>query len=634
MDDPTGIEMNIPKKAQSVQKRPSKIEIIAAALGLYVLMSILDPWIAMPMRAGSSWTAFALLRAMGLPFELQGVVLTAPNFVFEVIPACSGSTTLRVLVFLGTLWMWTRPGWTVTRKCIGVLFAIPTALTANAIRLTWLAGFGYWRGEPLEGLAHEWTGLIAFTFGAVGLIWISEMLRSRSSGKASSQGASGNSGKSNKSGIPVWIGILLVLGVTYSNLGIWVYLGWKNSPLDRLGWMISLSGLSAATIFILWCEKRITKPIWQISSVLFHVSSLILYFTLFALAQIGGINILTGASFCLLAIIITQARYGWAAVHTMIPLAAWIFVGFPTIPYILNQALSRVFSISAGKTTGIWAQFLMAGAVALVSCIGFLKTRKQSQSLNDTDGSVPEPTHSVVASVSTTTRTSSEGHFWRNAIALWLLLSWAGKTAYNDFGRHDPLPSKLKISFQLGNWRGFNQAPPNKLPGWELGKNYWSRVYEPSSSSVSSSSSFSGSEIDSDASSSSGSQVGLLISSSEGDRHNLHPPEYCFTGSGWKIIQTQQKDLQFSQAGLHTVTQIITQRGNSKLNGYYWYTDGKVYLPSYPAVIIEEMKRRAMGERTNWYFFRILAPDLETLHDTFWPEFTGSIDVEGTTHNW
>lgn len=633
MDVPTGIDMNIPQKAHSAQKRLNKIEIIAAALGLYVLMSILDPWIAMPMRAGSSWTAFAFLRVLGLPFELQGVVLTAPSFVFEVIPACSGSTTLRVLVFLGTLWMWTRPGWTVFRKCVGVLFAVPTALIANAIRLTWLAGFGYWRGEPLEGLAHEWTGLIAFTVGAVGLIWISEMLRPGNSGKSISQAVAG---KAKKSAIPAWIGILLVLGVTFSNLGIWVFLGWKNSPLDRLGWMISLSGLIAATLFILWCEKRIKSPFWQTSSVLFHIGCLILYFILFVLAQIGGINILTGASFCLLVLIITQARYGWTAVHTMLPLVAWIFVGFPTIPYILNQAMNRLFSISAGKTTGLWAQFLLAGALALVSSIGFLKTKKQRQSLNDADGSFSEPAQTVAASVSTPfstpTPTSSAGHFWRNAIALWLLLSWAGKTAYSDFGGHDPLPSKLKISFQLGNWRGFNQAPSNTLPGWELGKNYWSRVYEPSSTSASVSAS--GSKIDSDAIAKSPSQVGILISSSEGDRHNLHPPEYCFTGSGWKIIQTQQKDLQFSQAGLHPVTQITTQRGNSTLNGYYWYTDGRVYLPSYPAVIIEEMKRRAMGERTNWYFFRILAPDLETLHDTFWPEFTGSIDVEGTTYNW
>ena len=268
-----------------------------------------------------------------------------------------------------------------------------------------------------------------------------------------------------------------------------------------------------------------------------------------------------------------------------------------------------------------------------MSCIGFLKTKKQRQSVTEVEGSVPESTETFAASTSTPTAPSSAaGHFWRNALALWLLLSWAGKTAYSDFGGHDPLPSKLKISFQLGNWRGFNKAPSNTLPGWELGKNYWSRVYEPSSGSASVFAS--GSEIDSDASASSGSQVGILISSSEGDRHNLHPPEYCFTGSGWKIIQTQQTELQFSQAGLHPVTQIITERGNSKLNGYYWYTDGKVYLPSYPAVIMEEMKRRAMGERTNWYFFRILAPDLETLHDTFWPEFTGSIDVEGTTYNW
>ena len=93
MDDPTGIEMNIPKKAQSVQKRPSKIEIIAAALGLYVLMSILDPWIAMPMRAGSSWTAFAFLRVMGLPFELQGVVLTAPSLVDP--PPCASWSFLE-----------------------------------------------------------------------------------------------------------------------------------------------------------------------------------------------------------------------------------------------------------------------------------------------------------------------------------------------------------------------------------------------------------------------------------------------------------------------------------------------------------------------------------------------------------
>ncbi len=566
-------------------------------------MSVLDGWIAMPMRMGSTWIALGLLRILGLPFELQGTTLVAPEFVFDVIPACSGSTTLRILVFLSALYIWTRPGWNQVRKMVGTLMAVPVALGANGLRLALLAGLGNWRGEPIEGLAHEWTGLLAFCIGLMTLLWISEKLKPKS---GMSTGIK-NSNLKAPNGKLALIGLIALIGALYSNLWIWLYLGWRDSPLDQWGWIYTGIGILTFIYYCFWCEAKVKAPIWNRAALLFHSVLLFTFLGLSFLSQVAGVNLLVGVACCCALAVLIQGRYGWAALHTGLPLISLIFIGFPTIPFIFNQFIQRVIALGTSAVAGQTMQALGAAGALIVAYIGWKKTRQQiARAISNSEKEAATANQSDYAAV-----------FWKNSVVLWLLLGLAFKIAYSDFGNNESVTSKLRISYQLGDWRGLNQEPSRTLPGWRLGRNFWSRVYllektnQPTSRSD---------------------QIGLLAASSEGNRHNLHPPEYCFTGSGWQITKSETQTLEFPQAGPQPVTSIQVDRDGKTLYGYFWYTDGQTYLADYQSVLLKDIQRRAMGETPNWFFFRILASEKQLLETKFWPVFEGELESGGSVY--
>lgn len=607
MDPETGC--NFSKTMTSEYSKPKGpaftqqlIQILIPTLGIYILMSLLDGWIAMPMRVGSTWIALGLLKIPGLPFELQGATLVAPDFVFEVIPACSGSTTLRILVFLSALYIWTRPQWPRARKLVGVLMAVPVALAANALRLVLLAGIGYVRGEPLEGLAHEWTGLMAFSIGFVTLLVISETLKPRPSGSANNP--SKIDIKKTKGHPWALAGILFLIGALYTNLWVWLYLGWRDSPLDRLGWIYTGVGGVLLIGFLFWCETKMVRSYWSKTTIALHLSAVVSFLALSFICQIAGVNILFGVTCCLALVVAVQGRYGWAALHAAIPLIGALFIGFPTLPYILNQILSKLLSVNS--SVGIGKMLQASGGIIMltVSFIGFQKTKRQMTGLKS-----PATASDAMSSI------SLKGTIWSRLVVLWLLLALAIKIGYSDFGKSAFIPSQLRISYQLGDWKGLNQEPSNIVIGWELGRNFWSRVYLKDLTDIKNA------ETQSEQKS-----IGLLIASSNGNRHNMHPPEYCFTGSGWKITDTELKEVEFQHAGRQPVTALQVEREGKKLFGYYWYTDGKEYLADYKSILLEDIRRRAIGEKSNWFFFRVLTGDLETLEKEFWPQFEGELE--------
>lgn len=585
------------------------IQILIPTLGIYILMSLLDGWIAMPMRVGSTWIALGLLKVPGLPFELQGATLVAPEFVFEVIPACSGSTTLRILVFLGTLYIWTRPQWTRARKLVGVLMAVPVALIANALRLVLLAGIGYMRGEPMEGLAHEWTGLMAFSIGFVALLFISEIMKPKS--KTSSDNSRPIDPEKTNRRPWALTGILLLIGALYTNLWVWLYLGWRDSPLDRLGWIYTGIGGALLIGFLFWCETKMVRALWTRASITFHLLAVANFLLLSFVCQIAGVNILIGATLCVALVVTLQGRFGWAAMHTGIPLTGLMFIGFPTVPFILNRILTSALSVSS--SAGIGKMLQAGGGIILLigAIIGFQKTKSQ---ITRKQAPVERPAESSNAPSMVTNPTT----IWSRLVVLWLLLALAFKIAYGNFGKSAPIPSQLRISYQLGEWRGMNQEPSNIVTGWELGRNFWSRVYLKDLTNIESADTHS-------------EQVGLLVASSKGNRHNMHPPEYCFTGSGWKITDTELKEVEFQQAGRQPVTVIQVEREGKKLFGYFWYTDGEEYLADYKSLLLEDIRRRATGEKSNWFFFRLLTGDMEILEEHFWPQFHGELESGNKT---
>ena len=78
--------------------------------------------------APSASVASFLLNSVSFPVQRQGTVLVAENFQWDVVPACSGSTSLRVLLTAAVVWCGIQPRLSWPRKLLCILGAIPLAL--------------------------------------------------------------------------------------------------------------------------------------------------------------------------------------------------------------------------------------------------------------------------------------------------------------------------------------------------------------------------------------------------------------------------------------------------------------------------------------------------------------------------
>ena len=77
---------------------------LTVAAAVFLLLESIDGFIAVPLRELSSILVQLFLGAFGFPITRAGTILSTPRMTFEVVPACSGSTTLRVLLFVCIVW--------------------------------------------------------------------------------------------------------------------------------------------------------------------------------------------------------------------------------------------------------------------------------------------------------------------------------------------------------------------------------------------------------------------------------------------------------------------------------------------------------------------------------------------------
>src|SRR5262245_47205097 len=109
---------------------------LAVASAVFLLLESVDAFIAVPLRELSSVLVQLFLGTFGFPITRAGTILSTPRMTFEVVPACSGSTTLRVLLFICIVWAGSHPGLTPARRLAAAALAVPLALLANVFRVS------------------------------------------------------------------------------------------------------------------------------------------------------------------------------------------------------------------------------------------------------------------------------------------------------------------------------------------------------------------------------------------------------------------------------------------------------------------------------------------------------------------
>ncbi len=159
---------------------PAWLPLAGIGVGLLLAIELLDSFLALPLRALSASLASFLLNSVSFPVQRQGTLLVAENFQWDVVPACSGSTSLRVLLTAAIIWCGIQPRLSWPRKLLCILGAIPLALLANGIRVAVLTYLGTIQLRPVEGLLHNLIGVAALMLGMGAVVLLTTLVMSDS----------------------------------------------------------------------------------------------------------------------------------------------------------------------------------------------------------------------------------------------------------------------------------------------------------------------------------------------------------------------------------------------------------------------------------------------------------------------
>lgn len=122
------------------------------------------------------------VKIMGMPVNRSGSTIYYPGGFLLVGDPCSGLRSLISFLALGaifTQFVRAKP-W---RKTILFASSVPIAFLSNAARLIFLLWVSYIYGEKIAlGFLHDFSGIMVFIIGFLGLIMISKILKCRLDG--------------------------------------------------------------------------------------------------------------------------------------------------------------------------------------------------------------------------------------------------------------------------------------------------------------------------------------------------------------------------------------------------------------------------------------------------------------------
>jgi len=131
----------------------------------------------LPMQLMATKATVFLLDFIGVPVARNGNIIALPNYMLEVVEACSGLRSLMTLLALGALYSYTKmPG-----KVLPILLfcaTVPIAIATNIFRIFTTAIGAYAISKEIaEDFLHELSGMLVFVTALIMMLILGAILQ-------------------------------------------------------------------------------------------------------------------------------------------------------------------------------------------------------------------------------------------------------------------------------------------------------------------------------------------------------------------------------------------------------------------------------------------------------------------------
>ena len=327
----------------------------------------------------------------------------------------------------------------------------------------------------------------------------------------------------------------------------WCVNGWRGG-LDRFGWVFVAAGVALG---IRRWRRLPTRSGWERAGTAAFAASLLVLL----LALLVDVHLLRGLSLLGSLLSLALLDRGPSGAASLLPSALLAYLGFPTVSYQLQALTLPVLG-----TAGLAASLAAKAALACGAVVADAKLPAAAPAAP----AGPRPGRPLLV------------------ILAAALAAFQGYALNAAMGR---VPSRrLEMSWLQKDWEG-RARPVSRSEAAAFEGRVWSRRYTREARAVD-----------------------VLVTSTGGDRHRAHPPEYCLTGDGWSVA---------SSAASRTGTRLRLRRDARTMSFEYWFSDGETEVGSYAAMLVEDTLRRLRGRRTDWFLFRAMTDAGDDTLDEF-----------------
>ena len=546
-------------------------QLLYSLLGAVIFLIVFEAWlndfIAMPLRVISTSISEVVVSVFGYDVIREGTSLVVGSFRFNVDTACSGSKTMQEMIATAIVLAGIWGGLSLMQKTMAVLLAIPIAVFTNGLRVSGLmlasikAGYGL--GE--DTFIHQFIGVFAFALALVIFWQICKVVKKITVFEKFEHEV--------KLTINVLLLLIIFFPLFYESFRSWVGSDWN--PYNKYAWVFILIALLMYISGWYYSGRKLLKRKITRKDEIYGViiagcglawAVIVTKLGFVSIQAVGFIAFLTG-------VIIVNSGVRFFCFE--IPVLLVMTLSFPRVPLIINE-----FIIGSGSYD--WDELFIARIFLSVVLIGvyylsrryFVKnvfSKRSNAAVLAEEKSKKWVVLNIMLLVFAGSNLLWQGYIDDSKITV--------KTDYDNLRLFADLP--LKVGVWDGTKVELSDATKELLGGTDASLRIYSSDYAL--------------------------PVEFFYNFSGGNRHNLHPPEYCLTGAGWKILNRISLNLT-DQNGYEFPITVMKLQNNAEIRWFaFWFYDGVSIEANYVKMLGEDLFLRLSGQFREWSIYRVIA---------------------------